>query len=450
VITSFWTLARAGAVLGHHHLDARPLTGISTDTRTLMPGALFVALIGERFDAHAHLADAVAAGAGALVVSDVSAAAGLGVPVLSVEDTLVALGALARAQREAWGAPVIAIGGSNGKTTTKEMMRAALASVYDVHATRANHNNQVGVPLTLLEAPGTVDLQVLEVGTNHPGEIARLREIACPDVAVITTIQEEHLEGFGDLAGVMAEELSLCEGVAVAVVPVGDAAVVREASQRARRVITAGLDAGDVRPDAWGMGPTGHAWMALGDLRVEVPAPGVHNAENAVLALAVARLYGVSDAAFVAGLAETRLAPMRSAVESLGESLLLDDAYNANPASMRAAFATLAAVAGDRPRVALLGGMREMGVHADALHDALIRDALASGLTTLGVIGAAADAARRVAPADPRVVLGDDPVALWQAIAGTLAPRTAILLKGSRGERMERARPAILAWAGVA
>ena len=450
MITSFWTLARVGAVLGHPALDDRPLSGISTDTRTLAPGARLLALVGERFDAHEHRADAVRAGAPALVVHDAARGAGSGVPVLAVDDTLVALGALARAQRQAWGAPVIAIGGSNGKTTTKELVRAALSAVYEVHATRANHNNQVGVPLTLLEAPGSVDLQVVEVGTNHPGEIARLRDIAEPDLAVITSVQEEHLEGFGDLAGVMAEELSLCDGVAIAVVPATDPAIVAEATARARRVLTAGLESGDVRPDAWGMRADGCAWLQLGERRIDVPAPGVHNAENTMLALAVARVYGVSDAAFAEGLARTRLAPMRSAVEALGAALLLDDAYNANPASMRAAFATLAAIAGPRPRVALLGGMREMGVHADRLHEALVREALASGIAWLGLTGAAAEAARRVAPDDPRVIEGPDPAAVWAAMAPRLSPDSAILLKGSRGERMERARPAILAWAGVA
>lgn len=445
-----WTLARVGAALGVPALDARPLVRVCTDTRALDHGDLFVALVGERFDGHDFLAEAVARGAAAVVVRDAARAAGLGVPVVVVDDPLVALGALARYQRRAWTTPVIAIGGSNGKTTTKELVRAGLASVYEVHATHGNFNNQVGVPLTLLAAPAGCDMAVVEVGTNHPGEIERLRRIAEPDIAVVTTVQEEHLEGFGDLAGVMAEELSLCDGVGLAIVPAAEPAVVEEARRRATRVVTAGLDDGDVRPDAWGIGAEGRGWFRLGQDEVQLPVPGVHNLANAMLAVAVARACGVSDDAIVRGLARTTVPPMRSAVSDLGDALLLNDAYNANPGSMRAALALLEVLAPDRPKVAVLGTMREMGAQGPALHEALVRDALATSVDLLALVGDCAAAAARVAPGNPRIITAESPEALWPLLAPRLERRAAILLKASRGVRLEQLLPALSTWAGVA
>jgi UDP-N-acetylmuramoyl-tripeptide--D-alanyl-D-alanine ligase len=449
VTDPFWTLARAGAALGHPHLDQRPLRAVCSDTRQLAAGDCFVALVGERFDAHDFLGEAVTRGAAALVVQDVARAAGLGVPVLTVPDTRVALGALARARRDALQAPVVAIGGSNGKTTTKELARAALGARFAVHATARNDNNAIGVPQTLLAAPATSDVLVVEAGTNHPGELAVLRDILRPDVVLITTVQEEHLEGFGDLAGVLAEEASLADGAPLALVPVDEPAVVAAVAARAQQVRTFGLMAGDVHPDAWGLGADGRAWLRFGAVTMTVPAPGAHNAANAVAVVALARAFGLDDAVIAEGLAAAVLPPMRSGVAALGAALLLDDAYNANPGSMRAALALLAAVAGPRPRVALLGGMRELGVHEADRHDALLREALASGLTLLGVVGACAAAAARVAPDHPGIVSGEDPVAVWAAMAPRVAPDAAILLKGSRGERLERVRPALAAWAGV-
>src|SRR5205085_693570 len=153
------------------------------------------------------------------------------------------------------------IGGSNGKTTTKEMIRSALGAALDVHATAANLNNQIGVPQTLLALPESADIAVLEVGTNQPGEIALLREIVQANIAVITTVQEEHLEGFGDLAGVIAEEMALCDGVQLAIVPHEEPMIVEEARTRATSCTTFGLTGGDVRPDEYGQRATGNGWM---------------------------------------------------------------------------------------------------------------------------------------------------------------------------------------------
>lgn len=445
----FWTLARVAQalILPAYRGTDRPLRAVGTDTRSLQPGDLFVALAGERFDAHDFLRDAVTAGAAALVVHDASRAAGLGVPVFTVDDTLHALGALGHFYRAAWTLPVVAVGGSNGKTSTKELLKAALGARHHVHATTGNLNNQVGTPLTLLALPPGADCAVVEVGTNVPGEIALLRAIVAPDVAVVTCVQEEHLEGFGDLAGVLAEESSLFDEVGLAIVPVDEAGLIAEARHRARRVITAGLDAGDVAASEHGLNADGTGWMRLDGVRVEVPLRGAHNLRNAMLTLATAREFGIPVADAARGIASMPQPPMRSSVESMGRALLLNDAYNANPGSARAALALLAAVGAGRQRVAVLGTMRELGPTAAQLHREIARVALASGADVVAGIGDFQEALAAEGAGDPRIMTAGDVDDLWPVLQQRLQPDAAILLKASRGVRLERLLPHLQAWA---
>jgi UDP-N-acetylmuramoyl-tripeptide--D-alanyl-D-alanine ligase len=447
---TFWTLRRAAAALGLGVQDDRPLGRVWTDTRSVRPGDLFVALRGERFDGHDFLGDAVAKGAAALVVSDAARAVSLGVPVLEVGDTLHALGRLATYRRRAWARPVIAIGGSNGKTSTKELVRAALGSRLVVHATTGNLNNQVGVPLTLLALDDSADVAVIEMGTNLPGEIALLRAIAEPDVALVTTVQEEHLEGFGDLAGVLREEASLFDESALAIVPAGEPAVVAEARVRARRTVAAGLGTGDLLATAHGLDPDGSGWLDVEGERVAVPLRGVHNLRNAMLALAAARECGVSVADAARGIASIDMAQfpaMRSSVASLGDALLINDAYNANPGSARSAIALLHDVAGRRQRVIILGTMRELGSEAERAHREIARDALRSGAAVVAGIGDFAAALAVEGLGDPRVVVARDIDDLWPQLEERLSSTAAILLKASRGVRLERLVPLLTEWA---
>ena len=446
-MTAFWTMRRVASALGTGPVSDVPLRAVSTDTRSVQRGDLFVALAGERFDAHEFLADAVAKGASAVVVASARRAAGLGVPVFEVADTLAALGALGRYRRRAWGRPVIAVGGSNGKTSTKELIRAALSARLVVHATDGNLNNQVGVPLTLLAIPDDADIAVIEAGTNRPGEIALLRDIVEPDLVVVTTVQEEHLEGFGDLAGVMREEAALLDGAPVAIVPAGEAALTAEAHARARRTIGAGL------PPAHGLHANGAGWLELDGVRVEVPLRGLHNLRNAMLALAAARECGLQlpDAAAGIGRLDLRAVPsMRSAVDALGDALIINDAYNANPASARAALDLLASVAGRRQRVVVLGSMRELGAQTERAHREVARSALDSGAHVIAGIGDFATALRALAPRDARVLTAPDIDALWPQLRARLAADAAILLKASRGVRLERLLPQLAAWASDA
>ena len=237
VMSGFWTLSRVAQALDGELAGARPeghvpLTAIVTDTRHVAPGDVFVALVGERFDGHDFVREAVSRGAVAVVVADGTRATGLGVPAFVVHDTTRALGSLGRYRRRAWGGPVVAVAGSNGKTSTKELIAAALGAGYDVHATRGNLNNQVGVPLTLLAIPDSAQVAVIEVGTDHPGEVAALRALVEPDVAVVTSIGEEHLEGLGDLDGVLREECAIFQDVARGIAPAGQPEVAREGRAR--------------------------------------------------------------------------------------------------------------------------------------------------------------------------------------------------------------------------
>jgi UDP-N-acetylmuramoyl-tripeptide--D-alanyl-D-alanine ligase len=444
----FWTLDRAADALAAVAVTPLPrglagLTAVSTDTRTVTTGNLFVALRGERFDAHAFLAEAVQKGAAALVVSALAGITSLGVPVFVVTDTTVALGLLGRYRRRAWGRTVVAIAGSNGKTSTKEMTSAALGARLSVYATRGNLNNHVGVPLTLLAIPDDADVAVVEIGTNHPGEVGTLRALVEADVAVVTSIGEEHLEGLGDLAGVLREESAVFEGVPVAIVPAAQPEIGDAARRLAGMTTSAGLNAGDVRPDTWSITSEGAGVLRFGDVEVKPPLRGEHNLRNAMLAIAVARALGVSMEDAAAGIARTPALPMRSAWMQMGARTVINDAYNANPGSARESLRMLAALDTPRQRVAILGSMLELGAAGPALHDEIARLALAGPAQIIAGIGEFARALADAAPNDPRVVTAADAPDVWPALASRLAPDAVILLKGSRGMRLERLIPLI-------
>jgi UDP-N-acetylmuramoyl-tripeptide--D-alanyl-D-alanine ligase len=454
VTGAFWTLDRLAQALAPHAAIRLPtgaaaVHAISTDTRAIVSGDCFVALAGDRFDAHDFLGDAVARGAGSLVVSKPGQACTAGVPVYAVDDTRAALGALARFRRRAWNGPVIGVGGSNGKTTTKEFLRAALDSRLKVHATSANLNNLVGVPLTLLALPDHADVAVVEMGINVPGEMERLNGIVEPDIALFTCLAEEHLEGLGDLQGVLREESNLFDGAQLAIVPAAQPEVARAAQGRARRVLTAGLDAGDVRPARWGLDRDGHGWLELDGVTIHPPVRGVHSLRNAMLALATARECGVGTADAGRGLESAMIPGMRLAWETIGSATVINDAYNASPASMRAALDLLDRLDSGHQRVAVLGTMLELGAHAGRLHTDVARYALASSIDVVAGLGELGDALRATATAADRdrVITAPDIDGLWAALEPRLARDATILLKASRGVRLERLVPLLTGWA---
>jgi UDP-N-acetylmuramoyl-tripeptide--D-alanyl-D-alanine ligase len=448
----FWSLDRVADALSPMLAGARPrgtmhLANIATDTRSIAKGDLFLALRGDRFDAHDFLADAVARGAAALIVSRPNAAATLGVPVFEVPDTLVALGALGRYRRRAWGQTVVAVAGSNGKTSTKDLLRAALGSRLEVHATTGNLNNQIGVPLTLLALPDAADIAVVETGTNYHGEVALLRAIVEPDIAVLTSIAEEHLEGLGDLAGVLREESAIFDGVTVAITPASQPEVAAAARGRARRVLTAGLDAGDIKADRWGVETDGSGWIELRGITVKVPLRGVHNLRNAMLSLATAVECGVPIEDAARGIASMPVPAMRSAWHELGRATLINDAYNSNPGSARAALELLERLDAKRQRVIILGTMRELGPGAPALHDEIAGRALQAPFDIVAGIGEFAAPLTSQALGDKRVITANDVEQLWPILAPRLEPDAIILLKASRGVKLERIVPMLEEWA---
>lgn len=450
-----WTLDRLEhALRGELQPSARPsgtsaLGGVSTDTRSISRGDIFVALRGERFDGHDFLPQAAGAGASALVVDDAARTAGLGVPAFVVRDTTRALGALGAWWRATWGGTVIAVAGSNGKTTTKELIRAALSGSLDVYATTGNLNNQVGVPLTLLRLPSSASVAVVEVGTSIPGEVGLLRRIVAPDVAVVTSIGEEHLEGLGSLEGVLNEEAAIYDRVPLGIAPTAQPEVGRAARSRADRVIEAGLDAGDVRPDQWGMSSDGRGWASFGETRISMRVPGAHNLRNAMLAMAVARACGIPDEVAAGGISRVEPLDMRGRWMASGELTIINDAYNANPASMREAIALLDALDGGRPRVLVLGTMRELGPQSAALHEEIVARALSSRASIVAGIGEFVAPLAARSDARDRVVTAPDVPELWPALAPRLPKDAIVLLKASRGVRLERLVPLIQGWAAA-
>jgi UDP-N-acetylmuramoyl-tripeptide--D-alanyl-D-alanine ligase len=434
-------------------LDLPPRSGapaltfasITTDSRVVGPGALFVALAGERFDGHDYLAAVEATGAtGAVVRTGTGPVAGL--RLFEVPDTLVALGHLARARRRQITGPVIAITGTNGKTSTKEMVAAVLRTRYRIHATRANLNNLIGVPLTILESPAETEALVIEAGANIPGEIARARRIIEPDIAVITNAVAGHLEGFGSLAGVLEEKLSLTDGVNLAIVGPEPPALAVGARRRARVVRTAGLEGADLVPDGFSVGQGARVVLTVGGQTFTLAARGLHQADNAMRAWAVAEALELDPAAAAKALEHFTLPGGRGELMQVGRLTILNDCYNANPQSFRSVIETARALRDKRRLVFLAGTMRELGSEAPALHGEIARALVDLDPDLLGAVGDFVPALEAYAGRlGDRLVTAADPMALGERLSGRLAGDEVIVLKASRGVALERILPALTA-----
>ena len=424
--------------------------GVVTDTRTLAPGELFVAIRGETHDGHAFIDEAARRGAGAVVVERADPLPSCGVIV--VRDTLGALGDLAALHRQRLRPRVVAITGSNGKTTTKEMLAAILERACGsghVLRTQGTQNNLVGLPLTLLRLSESETVAILELGMNGPGEIWRLAEIAAPDVGVITCVAPAHLEGLGSIHGVAQAKAELYRRLrpsATAVFNADDVLVTeaveafpgrkvpfatsKAATVSARDIVDRGLDGVDFQLVVEGR---------VAPVRLGVP--GCHNVTNALAAAAAAHALGV-DLEAVHSALETFQAPgMRMEVVQLQSGVtVLNDAYNANPASMAAALRTLSASRGRR-RLAALGEMRELGAEAPRAHREVGAAAAAAQLDALFLLGELATEVRSGAeaagmPAE-RIVVARNHQDLAARLRADLRPGDLLLLKGSRGAAME-------------
>ncbi|MSR23331.1 MAG: UDP-N-acetylmuramoyl-tripeptide--D-alanyl-D-alanine ligase, partial [Gemmatimonadetes bacterium] len=360
-----WTDSTVRDALGLPPRSGTPAStfpAISTDTRTAGHGELFVALVGDSFDGHDFLGEAAARELGGAVVSRETASSG-SLPLYRVADTLDALGALARYRRRALPARIAAITGSSGKTTVKEILAAALSGSFRVHATQGNQNNRVGVPLTLLAAPDSAEVVVLEMGTSVPGEISTLTAIAEPDAGLVTTVSEAHLEGLGSFEGVLEEKLALVQGAKRdAVLVVGDdpPALPRRAREIREGVHVAGLsDAADpeLKGKLLSSGPDGRYRVRFSGREIGAGMPGKHGARNLVLALSLAKLLGADAESAARGAAAVHGRKLRNEVRAIGGLTLLLDCYNANPQSVAAALDLLGEIPSAGGRVALLASM---------------------------------------------------------------------------------------------
>ncbi len=446
-----WQLAQVAQAVGGRLLGAdKNLDGVSTDTRAVVAGQLFIALNGENFDAHDFLAQAQASGAVALMVSDESKLP-LGVSAVVVADTRLALGKLAAAWRARFDLPVIAITGSNGKTTTKEMVAAILKAAFGeaVLATRGNLNNDIGLPLTLLGLSAGHRAAVIEMGMNHPGEIAYLTGIGAPTVALVTNAQRAHLEGMGDLDEVAREKGSIFNGLSgegVAVINADDTyAAAWHLMAGSRPVSTFAIDhsadvQGKVRQH--GLETALHLTTPVGEVNIHLNIPGRHNARNAVAAAAACLAAGIPLSAVAAGLgAFSGVKGRLQQRAGRNGAVILDDTYNANPDSVRAGIDVLAATIGRK--LLVLGDMGEIGEASGQYHDEMGGYAKSQGVDRLFALGEATQQAVRNFGEGARHFCSIEKLIV--AVDKEMAPETTVLVKGSRFMKMERVADALAA-----
>lgn len=432
------------------------LAGVSIDSRTLRSGELFVAIAGEHFDGHEFLAQARARGAGAaLVHRDVAPIAGL--PLVRVPDTTRALGALAHYVRQETHAPVIAITGSVGKTTTKEMTAGLLAGLGAVLKTEGNLNNRYGLPLSLLRLAPEHRAVVLELGMNHAGELRELTHMARPDIAVITLVAPVHLEFFDSIEAIAAAKAEILEGLGpqgVAILNHDDPLLRRHGQGRTGRVVWFGRERScEVSADNWRGTAHGMRFdLRLGGkvLDVALPFAGPHNVANFLAAAAAAHVAGVAPEAIAALAAELRPAPHRGELKRLrGDVALLDDCYNSNPAAVEAAVVALG-MAGRRRRVAFLGDMLELGPRGGDLHRETGRKLAGRVDVVVGVGALASEILAGARGAGLAIsALHHFPDSAAAAASDLVQAGDAVLVKGSRGVQMERVVNALVARFGV-
>lgn len=433
--------------------DGPPVRGVSIDSRTTRAGEVFVALAGERTDGHAHVASAARAGAAMALVaraSDVHPAPPDGFVMVEVGDPIVALARLAADYRDTLtGTLVIGVTGSAGKTTTTRLISAALSARLRGSHPAASFNNAIGVPVTVLRARPDDAFLVCEVGTSSPGEIESLARILRPDVAAITGIGRAHIERLGSVDGVAREKSSLLRHMragsrALALAPApcpalepwlaGIAGLARFGTDRSADLR---LDGVEVRADGVRFSACGAVWS--------LPMLGAHNASNALIAIAIARHAGLSDDEIRRGLASAHPPAMRLEPCAVGGIRFINDAYNANPESIRAAIETLASIPWEGRRVLVLGDMLELGAASDDAHREVLQHAARTpgigAVLTLGPAMAAAAGSMPRRDVPTRAVQGVEPLAddaAAERVAARLRPGDLVLLKGSRGMRVER------------
>jgi len=439
-------------IVGSEPVDdvGKDFAGVSTDTRTLQSGDCFFAIAGEKFDGHNYVSEALAKGAACAVVERaVEGLAPVAGPVLRVPSTIRALGDLAREYRRSGGFRVVAITGSVGKTTTRQIVHHVLSRHYRVHQARKSFNNDIGLPLTLLGAEPQTEIVVAELGANHPGEIAYLTRIAAPDVALVTNAHPAHLEGFGDLDTIVHEKLSIADGLregGVLIVNGGIEPLVAACGRRSRPFHTFGTSNGArYRADNI-VCAARHSTFTVAGTPLRLPLPGPGNVENALAAWAVCDQFGVSLAAFAQNLESMTNVAMRAETLQIGTLTVLNDCYNANPASMKNALAMLSNLrpnGGEARRLVFIcGAMAELGPQTEALHAELGTAVAEAGIDLLVTVGGPPQTTARAAQQAARQALEtrsfNDTRAVCDHLEEFLRKDDIILVKGSRTARLER------------
>lgn len=438
---------------GGELVQGSPNTNVSrvcTDSRQAQAGDLFVALMGEKFDAHTFLPDVAKRNATAVVAEKAKLPGALaGCGVIAVQNTRQALGQLAARYRADFDLPVIAVGGSNGKTTTKELIAAVLRQKFPTLWSEASFNNDIGVPLTLLKLERTHKAAVLEVGTNHPGELAPLLQMIRPRYSVITSIGREHLEFFGGMDGVVKEEGTLAESLPAngKLFVNGESEWIKPILKRARAtVVKVGwtgkndLCADKIRMDETGVAFVVHASSESLSGEYRINLIGRHQVLNALLAIGVGGTLGLSRAEIQRGLAEAKPAKMRMQVWTVNDVRVLDDTYNANTDSMLAALQTLRDLPCSGRRVAVLGDMAELGEHSAKSHAEVGKCAAEVKVSHLFAVGKmAGEMAKAARKAGLKKVTEVAEVEqAGKALKEFLKPGDVVLLKASRATRLER------------
>jgi len=419
---------------------------VSTDSRTLKSSELFVALRGENFDGHNFVESAAQIGAaGAIVESTWNGEIPKNFALIRAKDTLQAYQDLAANYRKSLMLKVVAITGSNGKTSTKDFTAAVLAHRFRVTKTEGNFNNHVGLPRTILEATSADEIGVWEIGMNHPGEIATLAKVAAPDVAIITNIGVAHIEFMGSREKIAEEKAALAEAVGAdgAIILNADDLFTKTIASRARRkVILAGTNSGSIQAAEITQSGTGADFTILEGAhrcRAQLSVPGLHMVQNALLAVAAGRAFGLSLEECAAELAAAPLTRARSQIKDIGGVQFLDDSYNANPDSMKAALRTLVELDADGKRIAVLGEMRELGDQSERGHREVGETAAVLKIDQLIAIGdiaaAIADAAGQAGLRKTTIVKSTSEAA--EVLGEIAAPGDLVLIKGSRAARTE-------------
>lgn len=435
----------AGAVVEQGDGETMVST-VQTDSRTIGPGELFVALRGDRFNGHKFLAEVAARGAAGAVMERAWTGDLPSPPfaILRADDTLVAYQTLAANYRKSLSLKVLAITGSNGKTSTKDFAASIFGRSFRVTKTEGNLNNHIGLPRTILEGSHDDQFAVWELGMNHPGEIAILARIAAPDAAIITNVGVAHLEFMGTREAIAREKGALAEAVASTgfVVLNADDSFGESLAKRTRaRVIFAGMEKGSIRAVEVKQTARGAEFTIVEDshrTRAAMPVAGRHMVQNALLAVAAGRAFGISLEECAIGLAATPLTKARLQIREIHGVQFIDDSYNANPDSMKAALRTLAELAGPGKRTAILGRMFELGAESKTGHREVGEAAAALGIDHLIAIGDEDIARAARAAGLVRTTVARNPQEAARMLAEFVAPGDFVLVKGSRSARTER------------